>query len=91
MEITIRFFANFRETVGQKTINRDYEDAFTVGDVLLVLSEEYSEMDLFEDDGILREFLTIMKDGKDIAHLNGLETELEDGDTVSVFPPVAGG
>jgi molybdopterin synthase sulfur carrier subunit len=32
-----------------------------------------------------------MKDGKDITHIEGLETEIEDGTTLSVFPPVAGG
>jgi molybdopterin synthase sulfur carrier subunit len=91
MELDLRFFANFRESVGQKTISREYDDADDVGDVLRSLSEEYPEMDLFEEDGSLREFLTIMKDGKDITHIEGLETPVEDGTTLSVFPPVAGG
>ncbi|MFC7131617.1 MULTISPECIES: ubiquitin-like small modifier protein 1 [Salinibaculum] len=91
MEITMRFFANFREVVGQKTLHREYDDVSTVGDVLRALSEEYPDMELFEDDGSLREYLTIMRDGKDIAHIEGMETELSGGETVSVFPPVAGG
>lgn len=91
MELDMRFFANFRESVGQKTISREYEDADDVGDVLRSLSEEYPDMELFDEDGSLRDFLTIMKDGKDITHIEGLETEVEDGTTLSVFPPVAGG
>ena len=91
MELDMRFFANFREAVGQKTISRKYEDAEDVGDVLRSLSEEYPDMDLFDEDGSLRDFLTIMKDGKDITHIEGLETAVEDGTTLSVFPPVAGG
>jgi molybdopterin synthase sulfur carrier subunit len=90
MQIELRFFANFREAVGQKTVQREYEDGLPAGDVLRQLSEEFAEIDLFED-GELREFLTILLNGKDIAHLNGLETALEDGDELSVFPPVAGG
>jgi molybdopterin synthase sulfur carrier subunit len=90
MEIEMRFFANFRDAVGQKTVTREFDGA-TVGDLLQDLAAEYPEMDLFEDDGSLRDFLTIMKGGKDIAHQEGLDTPLEDGDTVSVFPPVAGG
>jgi molybdopterin synthase sulfur carrier subunit len=90
MQIELRFFANFREAVGQKTVQREYEGGLQAGDVLRQLSGEFTEMDLFED-GELREYLTILRNGTDITHLDGLETPLEDGDELSVFPPVAGG
>jgi molybdopterin synthase sulfur carrier subunit len=90
MQIELRFFANFREAVGQKTLRREFEDGQRAGDVLRTLSEEFTEMDLFEE-GELREYLTILRNGTDITHLEGLETALEDGDELSVFPPVAGG
>ncbi|PSP56061.1 molybdopterin synthase sulfur carrier subunit [Halobacteriales archaeon QS_1_67_19] len=89
MALELRFFATFREAVGQKTLEREYPDGTTVGDVLTDLAEEY-DMTLFED-GDLRPQLSIMKNGKDVAHLDGLDTPLDDGDTLSVFPPVAGG
>jgi len=91
MEIELRFFANFREAAGQKTVQREYEeDSLRTGDVLRQLPEEFPGMDLFED-GELREYLTILRNGTDITHLDGLETTLEDGDELSIFPPVAGG
>jgi MoaD family protein, archaeal len=91
MEVEFRTFATFRETAGQKTFVREYDDATTVGDVLRSLSEEYPGMELLNGDGTTREFVSILKDGRDITHIDGLETELDDGDTVSLFPPVAGG
>jgi len=91
MECTMRFFATFREVVGQKTVVREYDDVSTVGDVLEEVKAEYPELELYDDDGQVPEFVSIMKDGRDIAHIDGPETELEDGDTVSLFPPVAGG
>lgn len=91
MEIEFRTFATFRETAGQKTFTREYDDDATVGDVLRSLSEEYPEMDLFDDDGNIREFVSVLKEGQDVTHIDGLATELESGDTVSLFPPVAGG
>lgn len=33
----------------------------------------------------------ILVNGRDIDFLNGPETELKDGDTVVLFPPIAGG
>lgn len=89
MELELRFFATFREAVGQKTLTPEYPEGTTVGDVLTDLAEEY-DMNLFED-GDLRAQLSIMKNGKDIVHLDGLDTPLDEEDVLSVFPPVAGG
>ncbi|MFW5973846.1 MAG: ubiquitin-like small modifier protein 1 [Natrialbaceae archaeon] len=91
MEIEMRFFANFRDEVGQKTIAREHPDGATVGEVLGAITEEFPGVDLFDEEGDLREFLSVMKNGREVAYLDGLETDLEDGDTISVFPPVAGG
>jgi molybdopterin synthase sulfur carrier subunit len=87
--VELRFFANFREAVGQKTLEREYPNGTTVGEVLLDLVEEHG-LDVFED-GDLRTQLSIMKNGKDVVHIDGVDTRLDDGDTLSVFPPVAGG
>jgi molybdopterin synthase sulfur carrier subunit len=85
MTLELRFFANFREAVGQKTLEREYPDGTTVGEVLSDLVEEY-DLDVFED-GDLRTQLSV----KDVVHIDGVDTRLDDGDTLSVFPPVAGG
>jgi len=92
MEIELRTFANFRDAIGQKTVRREY-DTSTVRaeEVLRPLEEEYPELELFEKEGTLQEFITVLKNGREITYIDGLDTELEDGDTLSVFPPVAGG
>lgn len=92
MELELRFFATFREAVGTKTVAREFDDGATVGDVLAALEDEYEGLDgqLLEDGG-LRPQLSIMKNGRDVVHQEGVDTPLSDGDTVSVFPPVAGG
>lgn len=92
MEITLRFFATFREAVGQKTIERTYDGDATVGAVLSELESEYEDLDgrLLED-GEIRPQLSVLRNGRDVTHAEGPGTRLEDGDTLSVFPPVAGG
>jgi molybdopterin synthase sulfur carrier subunit len=92
MELELRFFANFRTEVGQKVIYREYDDGSTVGEILLALEAEFPGMegDLVED-GNIRDQLSILKNGRDVVHMEGPDTFLEDGDRLSVFPPVAGG
>lgn len=92
MELELRFFATFRQAVGQKTLRQEFDgDVVHAGEVLRDIESEYPGVELFEEDGTIRGFITVLKNGREIEYIDGLETELEDGDTLSVFPPVAGG
>jgi molybdopterin synthase sulfur carrier subunit len=92
MELELRFFATFRTAVGQKTIHREYPDGATVGDVLASLEEEFEGLagELLED-GEIRDQLSVLKNGREVLHMEEVDTVMEDGDRLSVFPPVAGG
>lgn len=93
MNLELRSFATFREAMGQKTIEREYEEGATVGEVLSDLEGEFDGLEgrLLADDGAIQPQLSILKNGRDVTHAQGPETPLESGDTVSLFPPVAGG
>jgi len=92
MELELRFFATFREAAGGKTVAAEYADESTVGDVLRALEAEYDGMDgRLIVDGDLAPQINVLKNGREVLHLDGLDTPLDDGDRLSVFPPVAGG
>jgi molybdopterin synthase sulfur carrier subunit len=92
MRIHLKFFATFREAVGSKLVDREFEEAVTVGDVLEELEREYEGLagQLIED-GDLRPQINVLKNGREVLHIDGIETTLEEDDTLSLFPPVAGG
>ncbi len=46
---------------------------------------------LFDDAGKLRRFVNVFVADEDVRFLQGLETPLADGQTVSIVPAVAGG
>lgn len=91
--IELRFFANFRQTVGQKSIYRAYDGADTIGGVLTAIEDEFPELAglILDDDGRIQPQINVLRNGREVEHLDGLETPVEPGDAVSVFPPVAGG
>lgn len=93
MDVELRFFATFRQAVGSKTIDREFEDDADVGTVLRALEAEFDGLEgqILDDRGELRPQLSVLKNGREVVHMDGLATTLEDGDAVSVFPPVAGG
>ena len=92
MNVELRFFATFRQAVGTKVVEREYDAGTTVGEVLRELESEYEGLEgqLVENDD-LRPHINVLKSGREVLHLDGMETELEDGDQLSIFPPVAGG
>jgi len=90
MELSLKFFANFREAVGEKTVTREFDDGATAGEVLAALEAEFADLNLLED-GDLRPQINVLRNGRGVVHMDGVDTVLEAGDTLSIFPPVAGG
>ncbi len=92
MTVEVKFFASFREIVGQKKVTMEAEN---VEDILGKIREEYSELGseifLEDEDSELEDYVIVMVNGRKIEMLEGTETALDDGDTVAIFPPVAGG
>ena len=68
-------------------------DGSTVGEVLDALYAEHADLKerIASEDGTLRRFVNVFLDGEDIRFLDGLETEVADGDEVTILPAVAGG
>ena len=68
-------------------------EAATVGGVLDGLEAAHPGFRgrLFDDAGKLRRFVNIFVADEDIRFLQGLDTALSDGQTLSIVPAVAGG
>jgi molybdopterin synthase sulfur carrier subunit len=93
IELELRLFATFREAVGQKTISREYYDSVSVSEVLVDLEDEFEDLDgqLLDEEGEIQPQLNVLKNGKEVLHLDGLDETFAAGDRLSLFPPVAGG
>lgn len=65
----------------------------TAGEALEALATEYPGLrqHLYTGDGKLRSFVNVYKGEEDIRYLNGSDTEVSEGDEISIIPSVAGG
>jgi molybdopterin converting factor small subunit len=68
-------------------------DSGTVGSVLDALETTHPGFRerLFDDAGKLRRFVNVFVAEEDVRFLEGLDTKVADGQTVSIVPAVAGG
>ena len=64
-----------------------------VGDVLAALDSVHAGFHdrLFDEAGKLRRFVNVFVADEDVRFLDGLNTKVADGQTVSIVPAVAGG
>lgn len=82
------------------TILRSYTDGAksvegagqTLKELIVDLDSRHPGLsDRLLDDGQLRRFVNVYRNDEDVRFLGGLDTELSDGDNVTVLPAVAGG
>ncbi len=92
MKVKVIFFAPFRELFGTGEREVELGNASDVKMLLDILCDTKERLNtLFDDDGELKSYVTILKNGRSIKMLNGVQTELGEGDEIAIFPPVAGG
>jgi len=91
VSVTVRVPTQLRPlTGGQGEI--EVEGA-TVGEALKALDAAHPGLAerLFDDGGALRRFVNVFLADEDVRFLDGLETPVSAGQTVSIVPAVAGG
>jgi len=89
--INVQFFATFKDIFGTNAMEVAVETGTNIGELLgLIFNTEERRKKIF-DNGKIKPYVIILKNGRHIQHLDGVETELKEGDKVSIFPPIAGG
>jgi len=68
-------------------------DGSTVGDVLGSLVDAHPDTrgQLFSEEGELNRYVNVYLNDEDVRVLDGLDTAVDDGDTVVILPAMAGG
>ena len=91
MAVTIRIPTQLRPLAGGDS--EVAVDAATVSEALKALDAQHSGFAerLFDDQGELRRFVNVFVADEDIRFLDGVNTDVADGATVSIIPAVAGG
>ena len=91
MAVTVRVPTPLRRlTDGQGEVE---VEAKTVREAIEKLDQQYPGFKerLLDENGELRKFVNLYLNDEDIRFLKGADTELKDGDVLSIVPAIAGG
>jgi molybdopterin synthase sulfur carrier subunit len=92
MFVLVRGFARFGELIG-----RERKVEAPAGTTLLGLLADLAraspalEAELFDPDRRIRDYVILMRNRRRVENADAPAVELQDGDEIAVFPPVAGG
>jgi MoaD family protein len=95
MVIQVKGYLTLRKLIPERDMEFPKQGA-NLRSLLATLAEEIGEpfrAEVFDErSGDLQRSVTVLINGQHYTHLpTGLETPLQDGDQVAIFPPIAGG
>ena len=89
-----KLFADLAEHAGDRHVALDVEPGATVADALdaLLADREALAERVLDEEGELHSQINVLRNGNEIhSQEAGMETTLEEGDELALFPPVSGG
>ncbi len=86
-----RLFADLADAAGERRVAVD--GAGTVGEALEALLAAHPDLRerVLDESGRPRDHVNVLLNGEDVRGDDGLETPVEPGDELALFPPVSGG
>jgi molybdopterin synthase sulfur carrier subunit len=90
--VKLRLFGDLAEVFKAREEEVELERASNIRGLLSLLCNSYERRTkILDKSGEVRSDLNILRNGRNICFLNGIDTELDEGDVVSVFPRMFGG
>jgi molybdopterin synthase sulfur carrier subunit len=90
--IVVKLFGEFRAAVGHDRVDLELAERSTCGQALREIAMRNGALrDLLFEREEFRDHLQVFLNGRNVAHLQGLETPLSAGDVLTFFPPISGG
>ena len=92
-KITVKFFGVLRALVGITSIDIIPEKSLSMARLLNIVWKKTNDalIDKLLENGKIKKGTLLLIDGKNVVHLQGLDTLIPSGSTISFFPPSGGG
>ena len=96
MKISVKGFLTLRELMGGRAVAELEVEEMTLSELLnklaIIYGKPFSDTIYSSDEGKLNRHIRILVNGQHYSHLPcKLNTRLDEGDEICLFPPVAGG
>ena len=93
MKISVEIGFSFKRELDEGYRTLELPDAVTVRDAMVELGRRYPAVEsrVFDGDGKIRRNINALINGGNVQSRQRFETVLQDGDRLTILPPVGGG
>ncbi len=92
VKVRVKLFGGLQEAFQEREGKIELERASNIRGLLGLLCNSYERRQkIFDQSGQIRSDVNILKNGRNIYFLDGIQTELKEGDIIAIFPPIFGG
>jgi len=92
MKIKFRLYGVMKITVGSRELNRMLPKKSCLGDALRQLEDEFKDQFIaYQVTSETMQQIRVLLNGQDHMSLEGMDTLLTDGDTITLLPQITGG
>ena len=91
--VRLKVLGTLRQFIPAKQVEIEVREGGTVLDVLVRLAGDHAALGkwILDEEGNLQKAINVLVNGRSISFLDGLDTTIQEGDEVAVFPAVGGG
>lgn len=91
--MVIKVYATLRLKIGQTEIDVSAGHGDTVRDAVGEMLQQFPTLtpDVLSNGGELADHVNVFINGRNIRLMDGLDTVIEEGQRLDIFPPIAGG
>ena len=92
MKVRVRFLSEFDDQVVSDVMT-DTKEGSVLSELIVKVSRRNQEgyNSIFDKDGNIKDFVVLTRNGRHIDLREAGKTIVEDGDDITVFPPISGG
>lgn len=92
-KVKFLFFSTFQDLTKTNRIEIDTDGnvSAALDRIFEIYGDIFKNRIVDRDSGNIKQYIIIAVNRKDIRHLNGLDTELNENDEISILPAAAGG
>ena len=93
MNVTVEVSFSFKRDLGEDRVTVDLDNGSSVLSALRALVKLHPKVSsrIFGQNGEVRPYINVLKNGGNVRFQRGFDTMLQEGDHLTILPPVGGG
>jgi MoaD family protein len=93
LNITVRFYGVVYDITDIREWQTELKEDSKIHDLLNTIAFAFPELKelIYHGDELRKDYLVVSLNNEDVTGMDGFDSSLSDGDTVSLMPPIGGG